>query len=185
MLYFMRKYILLTLITYCSLAFAADKMPASYSDGYLKRGYRGFVEGGAGANVKDGQQSFFVSTTHGRQFSRWYYMGGGISFTRTNTKQYYREPNNPEKHYYNDPHNLFHAFMDMRLTVPNRSRFYPYADLKLGLGGLESIWYLHSQIGARYSVYRNLGISAGVYYTKLNSWAASGPLMGAVVSFDF
>lgn len=178
--------ILTSFTAYCQGDATESPDGGNINSRWIRKGYRGFVETGAGGDVKDSKGSFFVSTTHGRQFSRCFFWGGGFGFVHTTTKQYYRVPDNPTKFYYSDPHNTYFFYMDMRFTVPTRCRFYPYADFKIGLGGVvESLYYINWQIGARYALNRTLGLTAGLYCTNLQRFAAAAPIIGVAVGFDF
>lgn len=173
-----------------SAAYGQDNVPKNTANsvgksGWIKKGYRGFLEVGGGGDVKDSKGSFSINTTHGRQFSRCFFMGGGIGYTRTTTKAYYKVPDDPKKYYYTDPHDIFYTYMDMRFTVPTRSRYYPFADFKFGLGGETSVYYVNCQAGVRYGLNRILGLSLSVYCTILEKDAAAGPIMGVTAGFDF
>ncbi len=153
--------------------------------GWIKKGYRGFLEIAGGADIKKSMGSMTVNTTHGRQFSSWFFMGGGIGYTYSTTKAYYRVPDDPKKYYYTDPHHLFYTYMDMRLTIPTRSRIYPFLDFKIGPAFGQSPGYINGQAGARYALNKNLGVSLSMYYTNIHISIAPAAIMGVTTAFDF
>ncbi|MDE5869744.1 MAG: porin family protein [Muribaculaceae bacterium] len=161
--------------------FASDRYSDTYEgDGWLQKGYRGFVEIGVGGDIADGYPSFFISTTHGYQFSEWIFAGAGLGYLYTQENEYdWSEPCSQ---------NSMALYADARLTIPTRSRFYPYADLKLGgsfFGNSGTGIYFNAQLGARYAINENWGISLGWYTNVVPDDNANAPIMGVALGFDF
>lgn len=163
--------------------FASDRFSdMRESNGWLDKGYRGFVElGGGGA---EGGGSFFINTTHGYQFSEWFFAGAGIGYLYTETEYYHNN------HYDSYTCDLFEYYADFRLTIPTHSRFYPFADFKLGgvAGGVAGDGidiYINAELGARFALNHTLGLSLGVYCNYVGYDCADSPILGVALGFDF
>ena len=179
----MKKYILI-IVAVLGLAMPAHSQFASelYSntheyDGWLHKGYRGFVDIGGGRGSDVG--TFSLTTTHGYQFSQWFFVGAGLGYEYTNTWVEYKG----STYVGWDDDNWFLLYLDLRLTIPTQSRFYPYANLKLGAElGSESTPYLRFGIGARYALNENLGLALGPFISVGYKDKASA---GVTLTFDF
>lgn len=154
--------------------FASDTFSDKPADGWLKKGYKGFVDLGFGGDTNESKFSFYATTTHGYQFSEWFYAGVGAGYLMT-TEKY---------NYYNKGSML--TYLDFRFTIPTSGRIYPYLDLKGG-GAFFDInsGYFSGSLGARYALTEKLGLSLGVYVNVVHLDLSVGPVMGGAVSFDF
>ncbi len=149
--------------------FASDRYSDVRDEGWLKKGYRGFVELGGGGCAEFADGSFFINTTHGYQFSEWIFAGAGLGYLGG---------------CYDD---LFEFYGDMRVTVPTNSRFYPFADFKLGgatHGDTRSV-YINGELGVRFALNETFGLSLGVYCNYVDDSFAHAPILGGAVGFDF
>lgn len=153
--------------------FASDRYrDVRESDGWLQKGYRGFVELGGGGDVNEGYGSFFINTTHGYQFSEWFFAGIGLGYLYAD-------------HFHYEP-NLFEYYGDIHLTIPTTSRFYPFADFKIGGASNEGTdLFIHGGIGVRVALNETLGLSLGLNCYYVDSYSASAPFLGAALGFDF
>lgn len=144
-----------------------------YHDGWLQTGYKGNVEFFVGGNEWD--PSFSITTSHGYQFSEWFFLGGGLGYF--NLKDYYD---------YDDENlNAVPIFGDFRLTIPNSSRFYPVADVKLGASiaeYMDGCMYYEASLGARYAINEKLGLSL---FFSVRSVGYTSPSLGGGIGFDF
>lgn len=149
-------------------------------DGWLHKGYRGFVELGGGADVDERYGSFFINTTHGYQFSEWIFAGGGLGYLYSQYDDY-------DWPYDRCSANQMMLYADVRVTIPTRSRFYPYIDLKGGVTFFE--WYgpagyFNGELGVRYALNEDLGLSLGVY-ANAAGYYTQGAILGVALGFDF
>jgi len=90
------------------------------------RGYRGFIDCSATFNIDinlggpaDSYMWLGGSTSHGYQFNKWLYVGGGIGYEAVLT------PNDRR------PKRIFPVFADARADLAF-GRFTPFADIKIG-----------------------------------------------------
>lgn len=150
-------------------------------DGWLHKGYRGFIEMGGGGETNSGDGSFFINTTHGYQFSEWIFAGAGLGYLYSQNKLYYYGWESCSV-------NQMTLYADVRITIPTKSRFYPYIDLKGGGTFFEKDGaggYFNAELGARYALNEDLGLSLGLYTNVINHEYTEGPILGVALGFDF
>ena len=135
---------------------------ASAQDYSVKRGYKGFIEGGY-TTIVSGYNSgkIDLSTTHGYQFNPYVFVGAGLAADCYTQSLYFVMP----------------VFANVRVT-PLNGNITPYVDLKGGyspVGYFEGL-YLAPTIGCRFGLTRRVGLNVGIGYslqqtnTKYYEW---------------
>ncbi|MBO4964772.1 MAG: hypothetical protein J6C81_00730 [Muribaculaceae bacterium] len=183
----MKKFIILLAVMTISLSASAQLATDSFSedrereDGWLQQGYRGFLEIGMPCPVQCGRgEGVSIKTTHGYQFSEWFFAGLGIGYTNfVHIEDYWDYDCYPKR-------DSFNAFGDFKLTIPTESRFYPYLEARFGIAVpavYDGVFFFEVPVGCRVALNDKLGINAGVSF-QLYGWG--NPLaVGPFVSFDF
>lgn len=176
----MKKLIILLTVAMASLSASAQLATDSFSEdrereeGWLQQGYRGFLEIGMPISLWDTNGvGFSIKTTHGYQFSEWFFAGVGIGYTHLNRSCW-------------SSRNSFNAFGDFKLTIPTDSRFYPYLEARFGVAAPaqeDGIFFFEVPVGCRIALNDKLGLNVGGSF-QLYGWG--DPLaVGPFVSFDF
>ncbi len=129
-----------------------------------ERGYRGFVDCSTTFNLDintGGASDSYIwlggSTSHGYQFNRWLYVGGGIGYETVLAPGDRR------------PKRIFPVFADTRADL-QFGRFTPFADIKLGVNFTRGAGlYFSPTIGYRFNVCRSTAINFAIGATFFGS----------------
>lgn len=122
--------------------------------GYSERGYRGFVELGGVVGMETpygkGDKVFAMSTTHGWNFSPYFFLGAGVGFQR----------------HLGEEQDLFFfpVFADIRMNVLD-TRISPYIGLKAGYSlGKNTGFFCSPSIGLNLGVTKGFGFDIALGY---------------------
>ena len=142
--------------------------------------YRGFAEGaymvGSDEDLDDfNLHGWGFSTTHGCQFNRYIFVGGGFAYYRAKCSEdsYYYSSNSwygySARHYTQDTYyNIIPIYSDFRVHMA-RSRVSPFFDIKLGATISEEVGvFVSPSFGLRVGMSDDVGINITAGYTSMS-----------------
>lgn len=143
--------------------------------------YRGFAEGlymtgVTGSDYDDNNlRGWGFSTTHGCQFNRYIFVGGGFAYYRAKCSEdgYYYSSNSwygySTRHYTQDTYyNIIPIYSDFRVHMA-RSRVSPFFDVKLGATISEEVGvFVSPSLGLRIGMSDDVGINITAGYTSMS-----------------
>lgn len=133
----MRTIFISTLLAVCSIAVHAQ------SSIYRARGYKGNVEFGLNGDISCGGSGLGLFTTHGMQFNKLFFIGGGIGYENE----------------------MFPVYADFKsYFVKKEMRANPWGEMKLGFDALNSGFYISPSLGISIQIARDYAFFVAFAY---------------------
>lgn len=152
----MKKIIFATLLALCSISSNAQ------SSSYRTRGYKGNIELGLNADLSCDEKGFGVFTTHGFQFNRYVFVGGGIGYENE----------------------MLPIYADVKSHfIKKNLKVNPWIELKLGVDVLNAGCYVSPSFGISIPVAKDYAVSVAFAYGVNSYYEESN--VGLRVGFQF
>ncbi len=153
----MKKLILILLLITCLSGYAQT------SD-YRARGYKGNISFGINADLSCEGAGFSLSTTHGMQFNKFLFVGGGIGYENE----------------------MLPIYAAARSYFTKRElRANPWAEMRMGIDALYVGYYLSPSVGFSIPLQRGFAISAALAYACSFGFDCAEHNLGLRVGFHF
>ncbi len=123
---------------------------------YCSRGYHGDIALGLYGDINEGCPGFSLSTTHGMQFNRYLFVGGGIDISISDDAQ------------------MLPIYAAVRsYFIPRDMRVNPLAELRVGVDALNAGCYISPSIGFTipikgFAISGALAYACDIYYEVYN-----------------